>query len=165
MLFLTAKLGVEGSCVIICNLLITQLYLEEQLQKSRTSLWVIFSAGQLPLTVFKSLTSHSHRWRDVRLGMGARVALDARGPGDGGGGGSQKSLGGVRVLQALPAIERGRGGGVRGSHAPFPAVSASQVCEPQWLPVQSMTHCIVIGHCERPLRGETPAGVRPSRGR
>lgn len=68
---------------------------------------------------------------------------------------SQKDLGGLegglceRAAAPLRG-ERGRGGegGVRGSRAPFPAVSASQVCEPQRPPVQSMTHCIVITHCE-----------------
>lgn len=35
------------------------------------------------------------------------------------------------------------------AHTPVPAVSASQVCERQWPPVQSMTHCILIIHCRK----------------
>lgn len=78
--------------------------------------------------------------------------------GGGGDGGLTKRLGGLEgglceraaaPLRARKGVGRGGGeGGVRGSRAPFPAVSASQVCEPQRPPVQSMTHCILITHCE-----------------
>lgn len=91
------------------------------------------------------------------LGSGEKVGLTQRLGGLEGGGFCESA---AAPLRARKGVGGGRGeeGGVRGSRAPFPAVLASQVCEPQWLPVQSMTHCIVISYCERLLRGERQQG-------